>query len=93
MVLTFDSKGGVGADKHRARTRTAGRPAAALGVDSNVTADDECVAAVPRGRLNPVDGVEERRGGAVAGVFRVDTLDVGVASASKEVHEESLAGF
>ena len=89
-TLTFHSQGRVGADEHGDSTGTTGRATAALCVDSDVTANDNRVPSVPRRRLDPVDGVEEGRGGTVAGVLGVDTLDVGVARRLEEVHEHGL---
>ena len=40
--------------------------------------------------LDPVDGVEEGGGGAVAGVLGVEALDVGVTRRLEEVHEDGL---
>lgn len=91
--LTFKRKRRVRADEHRARASAARRASAALSVDRDVSAHDERVAAVPRGGLDPVHGVEERGGGAVARVLGVDALDVGVAGGGEEIHEERLARF
>ena len=41
-------------------------------------------------RLDPVDGVEQGGGGAVAGGLGVDALNVGVAVLGKEIHEMGL---
>ena len=91
--LTFKHERCVGPDEHRDSAGTASRPPAALRVDGDVAADYNCVAAIPGRGLDPVDGVEERCGGAVAGVLRVDALNVGVAGLGEVVHEVGLGGF
>ncbi len=60
---------------------------------STRTRDDEGVAAVPGGGLDPGERVEEGGGAAVAGVLRVDALDVCVALLLKETHEGGLHGL
>jgi hypothetical protein len=89
-TLTFEHKRGVGTDEHSACTGTTRGSAGTLSVDGYITTDDEGVAAVPGGRLDPVDSVEQRGRRAIASVLGVDTLDVGVAMGGKEVHEERL---
>lgn len=80
--------GGVGADEEGDGAGTTGGTGVALGVEGNVTGDDDAVAAVPGGALDPVDGVEDGVGAAVAGVDGVDTLNVGVVT--KELHQDGL---
>jgi hypothetical protein len=80
--------GGVGADQHSDGTGTTSGAGIALGVESDITGNDNSIAAVPSGRLNPVDGVENSVGTTVAGVNGVDTLDVGVVA--KELHKNTL---
>ena len=91
QVLTFDSKRRIGTNEHGDGARTTSGTAAALGVDGNVTANDDRVAAVPRGGLNPVDRVEERSGGTIASVLGVDALNVSVAGLGEVVHEMGLS--
>lgn len=85
---TLENERSVRADEHGARASTTDGARTALGVDGNVARDDECVAAVPAARLDPVARVEERCRAAVARVLRVDALDVRVAR--EEVHQERL---
>lgn len=87
---TLKDDGRIRSDQDGAGTGTTGRARGPLGVDSDVTAEDDGVPAVPGRALDPVDGVEERGGPAVAGVLRVDALDVGVAVRLEEVHEDRL---
>ncbi len=93
VILTFEHERSVGSNEHGAGTSTAGRSARALSVNGNVTANDKGVAAVPGGRLDPVYGVEESSGGAVASVLGVHTLDISVAVSGEKVHEEGLGGL
>ena len=88
--LTFEDHRRVGADEDSNSAGTTCRASSALGVDGDVTSNNDSVATIPRAGLDPVDGVEERGGRAVARVFRVDTLDVVVAGLSEEVHESRL---
>lgn len=76
---------GVRADEHGDSAGAAGGAGVTLGVQGDVTGDDDGVAAVPARGLNPVDGVEEGVCAAVAGVDGVDALDVGVGA--EELHE------
>lgn len=86
--LTLEDDGGVGSDEHGNGTSTTNGTSSTLSIDGNITSNDKSVTAIPRGRLDPVDGVEQSRGSTVAGVFGVDALDVGVVA--KEVHQDSL---
>jgi len=79
---------GVGADQHSDGTGTTSGAGIALGVESDITGNDNSIAAVPSGRLNPVNGVENSVGTTVAGVNGVDTLDVGVVA--KKLHKNTL---
>ena len=49
--------------------------------------------AVPGAALHPVDGVEERVGGAIAGVDGVGALERGVARGCEELSEDGLDGL
>ena len=90
---TLNDQGSARTDEHSARTSTTSRASRASSVNGNVTADNEGIAAVPAAALDPVDGVEEGRRAAVAGILGVDALDVVVASLLKEVHEDGLGSF
>lgn len=90
LRLTLEDNRSIGANEHGAGTHTTDRTSRALLVDGNVATHDNSVAAVPRLGLHPVDAVEEGGGRAVAGVLRVDTLNVKVAVLGKEVHKEGL---
>jgi hypothetical protein len=79
---------GVGADQESDGTGTTSGASIALGVESDITGNDNGIATVPSRRLNPVDGVENSVGTTVAGVDGVDTLDVGVVA--KELHKNTL---
>lgn len=79
---------GVGTDQESDSTGTTSGASIALGVESNITGNDNSIATVPSGRLNPVDGVENSVGTTVASVDGVDTLDVGVVA--KELHKNTL---
>jgi hypothetical protein len=79
---------GVGADQESDSSSTTSGASIALGVESNITGNDDSIATVPSGRLNPVDGVENSVGTTVASVDSVDTLDVGVVT--KQLHKHTL---
>jgi hypothetical protein len=79
---------GVGADQESDSSSTTSGASIALGVESNITGNDDSIATVPSGRLNPVDGVEDSVGTTVASVDSVDTLDVGVVA--KQLHKHTL---
>lgn len=87
----LESERSVGTDKHGNAASTASGSGGALLVESNVTSDDNGVAAVPGGGLNPVNGVKQSVGAAVAGVDGVHTLDVGVAGGLEKLHQHTLA--
>lgn len=78
----------VGANKHGHASGSASRAGGALGVKGNVSCDDDGVTAVPARGLDPVDRVEQGVCAAVAGVYRVDTLDVVVARLLKQLHQD-----
>lgn len=82
----------AGALSGRPCSETPGKPAGRTGgaggallVDGDVPADDDAVAAVPGGALDPREGVEQRRGPAVAGVDVVHALEVEVAVLVEEL--------
>lgn len=83
--------GGVGADQESDSTSTTSGPSVTLGVESNITGNNNSIATVPSGRLNPVDGVENSVGTTVASVDSVDTLDVGVVA--EKLHKNTLDGL
>lgn len=84
---------GIGANQHGNAASTTGGAGSTLGVQGNITADNDGVAAVPGGRLEPVDAVEDGIGATVAGVDGVNTLDIGVAGRSEELHQNGLDGL
>ena len=87
----LNNDGGVGANKHSNGTSTTSRTSITLGVEGNITGNDDSVTAVPSGRLNPVDGVEESVGTTIASVDGVNTLEVGVVA--EKLHQNSLDGL
>lgn len=78
----------VWTNEHGHGTNTTSRSGGTLGVDGNVTGDHNGVSAVPRGRLDPVDSVDHRRGTTVTSVDGVHTLDVVVVA--KQLHQHGL---
>lgn len=82
---------GVGADQESDGTSTTSGASVTLGVESNITGNNDSIATVPSGRLNPVDGVENSVGTTVASVDSVDTLDVGVVA--EKLHKNTLDGL
>lgn len=89
----LEDDGRIGTDEEGNAASTASRAGISLLVESNVTSDNNRVAAVPSGGLNPVDSVENSVSAAVAGVHGIDTLDVGVAGLSEELHKHRLDGL
>lgn len=89
----LENNGGIGTDEHSNTTSTTGGAGSTSGVQSNITTDDDGVTAIPGGRLEPVDAVEDSVGTTVAGVDGVDTLNVGVAVGSKQLHQNGLDGL
>lgn len=92
-TLTFENDWGIGSDQHSASPGTTSRPGRTLGIDGNVTGEDDGVSSIPGRRLDPVDGVENSGSGAIAGILAVDTLDIVIARLRKKVHKGSLDGF
>ena len=89
-ILTFEDERSVRANEHSACASTTYGPCTALGVDSNISSEDDSVPAVPRRSFNPVDGVEKSSGRSVARVLGVDAFDISVASGGEEIHEHRL---
>ena len=92
-MLTFKNNRGVGSDQHGASSGTASGSGGALGIDGNVSGEDDGVPSIPGRRLDPVDGVENCSGGAIARVLAIDTLDIIIARLCEKVHKGSLDGF
>jgi len=92
-ILTFENYRGVGSDQQRTGSGTTCGSCGTLGIDGNITGEDDGVSSVPGRGFDPVDSVEECSSGAVAGVFAVDTLDIIVARLCKKIHKGGLDGF
>ena len=80
----------VWSDEHGHSPSTSCRPCISGRVDGDVGAHGHCVTAIPIGRLDPGDAVEEGSCAAVAGVSRVDALYVCVAAAFKQLHQKMI---
>lgn len=87
-VDVVEDQRGIGANEHGDTAGTSGRSGGSLGVKGNVTSNDNGVSAIPGSALDPVDGVEQGVGAAVAGVDVVDTLNVAVVA--KQLHQHRL---
>ena len=92
-LLTFENDRGVGSNQHSTGSSTTSRPGGTLSVDGNVTGEDNGVSPIPGRRLDPVDGVENCGGGAIAGVLAINPLNIIVAGLREKVHEGGLDGF
>lgn len=57
-VRTFEDKGSMGTNQHGTGTSTTNRACAAFSIDRNVTSEDNSIAAIPAGALDPVDSVK-----------------------------------
>lgn len=84
----LDNNRSVRANENGDGTSATGGAGSTLCVEGNVAGDNNGIAAVPGGGLDPVDAVEEGVGAAVAGVDGVDTLNVGVVA--KQLHQDRL---
>jgi len=89
----LEDDGGIGTNQHGDTASTAGRAGSTLGIQSNVTADNDGITAVPGGRLEPVDAVEDGVGATVTRVDGVNTLNVGVAMRGEQLHQDGLDGL
>ena len=87
------NKRGIGANEHGNAASTTGGTGVALGVERDVASDNDGVTAIPSRRLNPVDGVEQSVGAAIARVHCVNTLNVVVAALLEQLHEDGLDRF
>lgn len=72
---------------------TTSRASRSLGIQSNVTADNNGISSIPGGRLKPVDAVEDSVGTSIASVDVVNTLNVEVSALGKELHQNGLDGL
>ena len=86
----LDDNGGIRTDQHSHTASTTSGTSSTLGVQGNITADDNGITTVPGGRLEPVETVEDGVGTTVAGIDSVDTLNVGVAVWGKQLHQDRL---
>lgn len=87
----LDNNRRIRADEQSNAASSASGAGVALGVQGNVTSNDDTVASVPRRGLDPVDSVEEGVGASVAGVDRIHALDVGVVA--EKLHQDGLDGL
>lgn len=90
LELTLKDDWGIGSNEHSTRASATDWTGATLSINGNIPSKYNRIAAVPRTRFDPVDGVEKGSGGAIACVLRVDALNVVVARLAKEVHEDRL---
>jgi hypothetical protein len=81
---------GIRADQHGNGTSTTGGAGSSLGIEGNVSADNNGISAIPGRRLNPVDAVEYSVGTTIASIDGVDTLNVGVSMRGKQLHQHRL---
>ena len=82
--------GRIGADQHGNAARPSGRPSVAFLVQGDITGDDDGCSAIPAGRLDPIDGIEQRIRPTVAGIDGVDTFDAGIPTGGEELHQDRL---
>jgi hypothetical protein len=76
---------GKGRGRAQGEEGRAGGPGRAVLVDGDVAANDDAVTPVPRGALDPREGVEQGGGPAVASVDVVYPLEVEVAVLVEEL--------
>lgn len=89
-LASFDGQGGVGTDEHGYAASATSGTGIALLVQCDVASHHNGVPAVPRRGLDPVYAVEECICAAVAGVYRVHTLNVVVAGLLEQLHQDGL---
>lgn len=82
---------GVWTDEHGDGTSSSGWAGVTLGVQGDISSNDNGVTPIPCGGLNPGNGVKEGVGSTVAGVQCVNTLNVGVLA--EKLHEDRLDGL
>jgi hypothetical protein len=90
---TFYDNRRVGTDEKCDSASTTSGACGTLSVNCNVTTDNDSVAAIPGSGFYPVNCVEERSGGTIACVLRVDTFYVEVTRCREEVHKGCLHGL
>lgn len=90
---TFKNDRGVGSDQHGTGSSTTRGSGGTLGVDGNVTGEDDRVPSVPGRRFDPIDRVENCGSGTITSVLAVNTLNVKVARVGEKVHEGRLDRF
>ena len=83
--------GSIRANQEGNGTSTTSRAGSTLSVDGDISGNNNGVSAIPGRGLDPVDGVEKSVGTTVAGINRVQTLNVGVVT--KELHQDRLNGL
>ena len=91
--LTFKNDWSIRPDQHGTGPGTTCGSCGTLGVDSDVTGEDDGVPSVPGRGLDPVDCVEDGGSGAIAGILAIDTLDVVIARLCEKVHKGGLDRF
>ena len=88
---SLDDHWRIGTDQHGDSASSSGWAGIALGIERDVSGHDDGVPPIPRGRLNPVEGVEDGVGAAVAGIDGVHALDIGVVA--EQLHKDGLDGL
>lgn len=83
----------IWAYEHGHASGAASRSRVALFVERDVASHNNGVTAVPRGRLDPVESVEERVGTTIASVHSVNALNVRITAGLEELHKHRLDGF
>lgn len=81
----------IWANEESDHARTSSRSGVPLLVESDITSDNDSVAAVPAGGLDPVHGVKNGVGSAVACIDGVDTLNICVVL--EQLHKNRLDRF
>lgn len=81
---------GIRSDQHGNGTSTTSGAGSPLGIEGNVSADNNGISAIPGRRLNPVDAVEHSVGTTIASIDGVNTLNVGVSMRGKQLHQHRL---
>lgn len=90
IITSLNSNGSVGTNQHGNDTCTGGRAGSAGSVESQVTGNNDSLAAVPGGRFNPVDSIGERVETTVASIGGINAFNLGVSVLHKQGHQGGL---
>ena len=80
-------------DQHGHATDSSSWSCVDLVVQSDIASHNDGITSIPRGRLDPVDGIEDRICATIACIQIINAFDVGVAGSLEHLHQYGLAGL